>query len=454
MAATGPKTVGEANGGRAPSLGEATGVWLKLGVLGFGGPAAQIAMMHRIVVDEKHWIDEVRFLHALNYCMLLPGPEAHQLAIYLGWMLHGARGGIIAGILFVVPGAVVMLALTILYVSFRDVAIIDGLLFGLKAAVLAIVIEAVLRVGRRALAGKGRLAAAAVAFIAIFLFAVPFPLIVAGAGIIGALSCRWSDIAGRTTPGTDETAGHIAIGDPPATSHRATAATALACAALWLAPTAAAAAIIGWSATLTQIGLFFSKMAVVTFGGAYAVLSYVAQRAVDTYGWLEPGEMLQGLGLAETTPGPLILVVQFVAFLGAYRDPLPFEPMTAAVLGGLLATWVTFVPSFLWIFLGAPYIERVRHNRLITGALAMITAAVVGVIVNLAVWFALHVLFAKVDERWLGPLRLLIPDWASLDVAALALAAVSVVLVFLLKASLLTTFATASALGALLALVL
>src|SRR5215212_8624772 len=358
------------------SLGEAFRVWLRVAALSFGGPAGQIAVMHRIIVDEKKWVGEARFLHALSYCMLLPGPEAHQLAIYIGWLMHRWPGAIIAGGLFVLPGIVSIM-------------------------VLAIVLHAVHRVGSRALKSRAMLVLAALAFIGIFFFAVPFPLIVIAAGIIGFIGARSGSGAfqvggghgGDGKAGADE--GLLGVELPE--HARPTVARALRVSALWLAlwlvPVIAIGLILGGGNVFTDIGAFFSKMAVVTFGGAYAVLAYMAQQAVETYGWLKPGEMLDGLGMAETTPGPLIMVVQFVGFMAAYRDPGGLPPLLAGTLGGLLATWTTFVPCFLWIGLGAPFIERLRDNKPLSGALAGITAAVVGVILNLAIWFTLHTWF-------------------------------------------------------------
>jgi chromate transporter len=423
-----------------PSFGEAVVVWLKIGLIGFGGPAGQIALMHRIVVDERRWIDEARFLHALNFCMLLPGPEAQQLAVYLGWMLHRTWGGLVAGILFVLPGALVMMALSIVYVVYREVPLVSGLLFGIKAAVLAIVIEATLRIGRKALKTRLQVAVAVAAFVAIFFLDAPFPVIVLAAAVLGyALGGGGTDVA-------------PAAAEAKASAFRPSSlvATIVVGGVLWFAPTLAFALTLGPADTFTQIGLFFSKMAVVTFGGAYAVLSYVAQQAVETYGWLTPADMLAGLGLAETTPGPLILVLQFVAFLGAYADPGPFSPLTAAIIGGVLATWVTFVPCFIWIFAGAPYVERLRGVRRLSAALATITAAVVGVVLNLAIWFGIHVLFARVDEVAVGPIRLFVPELATIDPAACLLALGSLVAMLGFKVGMLPTVAGCAVLGAIL----
>lgn len=380
--------------------------FLRIGLLSFGGPAGQIATMHRILVDEKKWLDEPRFLHALNFCMLLPGPEAQQLATYAGWRLRGVPGGIAAGVLFVAPGFLVMMALSTLYAGFHQVGMVQGLFLGLKPAVLAVVLEATLRIGRRALRGIPAVSVAAMAFVAIFALGVPFPLVVLAAAVIGALG------RGAFASITDDVAE-----DDSRPRLRGLALTAVLCLALWLAPVGVAWAV--GQGAFAAIGLFFAKMALVTFGGAYAVLAYVAQQAVEVHGWLSPGEMLDGLGLAETTPGPLILVNQFVGFLAGFRDPGGLNPWVGGVLGATLTVWVTFVPSFLWIFLGAPYLEVLRANRALAGALAAITASVVGVILNLALWFALHVVFARVGD---GPLNLPLPELASVQPLQLALA--------------------------------
>ena len=436
---------------------EALRVWVRIGLMSFGGPAGQIAMMHRILVEEKRWIGESRFLHALNYCMLLPGPEAQQLATYIGWLLHRTLGGLAAGILFVLPGALVMLGLSVLYAGFSDVSLVEALFFGIKAAVLAVVIEAVLRIGKRALRNRILAALAAAAFVAIFFFAVPFPAIVAAAALIGLAGGRLlpevflpAD-SGNLTAG--ETAAADALLDDGGAAHtRPSAARAvtvtLVCLTLWLGPIVLLAAWLGLGSVYAQEALFFSKMAVVTFGGAYAVLAYVAQQAVEVHGWLAPGEMLDGLGMAETTPGPLIMVVQFVGFMGAYRNPGTLDPMLAGTLGALLTTWVTFVPCFLWIFLGAPYIEALRGNRALTAALTAITAAVVGVILNLAVWFGLHVVFGEIDETRVAGLRLFLPVWETLEPAALALTAAALVAMLRFGVGMIPTLAGAAGLGA------
>ncbi len=456
-AAPGPAAT--AAGIRTPNVGfaEAFLVWLKIGFISFGGPAGQIALMHRLLVEEKRWISESRFLHALNYCMLLPGPEAQQLATYVGWLLHRTLGGLVAGILFVLPGAIVILLLSILYAGFQDLTIVQAVFFGIKAAVLAVVIEAVLRIGRRALRNRIMYLLAAAAFVAIFFLQVPFPVIVIVAGLIGFVGgmlrpeqfavLKGHGPATGTDPGSPETA--IDDGGPPHTrpSLRRAVTVTGTCLVLWFAPIAAVAALLGPAHVFVEEGLFFSKMAVVTFGGAYAVLAYVAQQAVETHGWLAPGEMLDGLGMAETTPGPLIMVVQFVGFMGAYRYPGGLDPMLAGVLGAMLTTWVTFVPCFLWIFLGAPYIEALRGNRSLGAALSAITAAVVGVILNLAVWFGLHVTFGRVDELHVAGVRVFWPDWQTMDLASLALTAAALIAMLRFRVGMLPTLAVAACLG-------
>lgn len=441
------------------SFAEAVKVWARIAALSFGGPAGQIAVMHRILVEEKRWIGETRFLHALNYCMLLPGPEAQQLAIYIGWLLHRTKGGLVAGILFVLPGLVAIMALSWIYAIFGSVGIVQSLFFGLKAAVLAIVLEAVMRIGRRALRNTVMVALAATAFVAIFAFRLPFPLIVLVAGVIGYVGGRAGWAAFMATGGHGKAGQHqvadadTALGEDIPAHARNAGRSSLRMAAillvLWLAPVAALLLLYGQANVFAQIAVFFSKMAVVTFGGAYAVLAYVAQQAVEGYGWLKPGEMLDGLGMAETTPGPLIMVTQFVGFMGAFRAPGGMHPLLAGTLGGLLTTWVTFTPCFLWIFLGAPYIEALRSNRALSAALATITAAVVGVILNLAVWFALHVLFGEVREVKALGATLDVPVLSSVDPAALALAVVALLAVFRFRMGMLWVLAGCALLGVL-----
>lgn len=430
-----------------PTEREAFFVWLRIALLSFGGPAGQIAVMHRILVDEKHWISESRFLHALNYCMLLPGPEAQQLATYVGWLMHKTRGGIIAGGLFVLPGLISIMALSVIYAVFGKVGFVAALFFGLKAAVLAIVIQAVLRVGSRALKSSASQALAAAAFISIFFFNLPFPLIVLLAGVIGfaATQLGISAFASNSGHGASSSTALVdsMLGDelPPHArpSIARTIRVALVWLLLWLVPVALIVMTLGTGNVFSQIAVFFSKMAMVTFGGAYAALAYVAQQAVQHYHWLQPSEMLDGLGMAETTPGPLIMVLQFVGFMAAFRDPGTLSPMTAAVLGGLLATWVTFIPCFLWIFLGAPFIEVMRGNKALAGALSGITAAVVGVILNLAVWFAIHTLFREtVPVRTMG-LSFDLPFLTSMDHWAVLLAAGAAIAIFRFNANMIVT---------------
>jgi chromate transporter len=403
-----------------PTFREALAVWGKIGLISFGGPAGQIALMHRIIVEEKRWLDEARFLHALNYCMLLPGPEATQLAAYIGWLMHGMRGGTAAGILFVLPASVLLVALSIAYVTLGDLPLVAGLLFGLKAAVLAIVAEALVRVSQRALKTAASVPIAVAAFVAIAFLDVPFPLIIAGAAAAGFVLAR---SGGALTTHAQPAAGDE-VGAVTETPHpwAASLRALVLWGAIWFVPVAALAALLGGGHVFTQEALFFSKVAVVTFGGAYAVLAYVAQQAVDIYQWLRPDEMLTGLGLAETTPGPLILVLVFVGFLAGHRGTTGLEPLVGGTIGAAVTLWVTFVPSFLFIFVGAPFMERLRENRFIAGALASVTAAVVGVIANLALWFGLHVLFADVGELAFGPLGLPVPNLSTFDLAAALIA--------------------------------
>ena len=460
MAETHVETLTDANT-NVPAHGisfrEAVFVWAKIAALSFGGPAGQIAVMHRILVEQKKWIGETRFLHALNYCMLLPGPEAQQLAVYIGWLMHKTKGGLVAGTLFVLPGFVCIMILSWIYAAFGNVGLVQALFFGLKAAVLAIVLEAVVRIGRRSLKNNTMIGIAAFAFIAIFFYSVPFPVIVLGAGLIGYLGGRAGHPAFQTGGGhgkvgdTQVADADSALGESMPAHARPTVGWSLKIAAvflvLWLGPVLALVLSLGPGNVFSHIAVFFSKMAVVTFGGAYAVLAYVAQEAVETYGWLNPGEMLDGLGMAETTPGPLIMVLQFVGFMGAFRDPGTLHPMVAGTLGGILATWVTFTPCFLWIFLGAPYIETIRGNKALSAALATITAAVVGVVLNLAVWFALHVLFAEVDEvRWLG-MKIEVPVPGSANIPSLILTLGAILAVFRFKIGMIPVLLACSALG-------
>src|SRR5215469_2241238 len=445
---------------RHPSFGEAFIFWLKLGFISFGGPTGQIAIMHAELVEKKKWISEARFLHALNYCMLLPGPEAQQLATYVGWLMHRTAGGIMAGGLFVLPGIIAIMGLSYIYAAYGHVWYIEALFFGLKAAVLAIVLQALVRVGRRALRNRVMLAFAAIAFVAIFFFAVPFPIIIIAAGVIGFVGARSGrpEFTGAEHRGAGKSAAvESLLGEDVPDHARPDIARALRVGllwlSLWLVPVAALLIALGPASTFSQIALFFSKMAMVTFGGAYAVLAYVAQQAVEHYQWLQPSEMLDGLGMAETTPGPLIMVLQFVGFMAAYRDPGTLSPMLAATLGGLLATWVTFIPCFLWIFLGAPYIERLRGNKALNGALSAITAAVVGVVLNLAAWFAIHSVFRTTVPVRAFALSFDAPVLSSVDPSALALSLAAAIAIFRFKIGMIPTLAACCAAGVVLHLV-
>ena len=454
MLSTAPEGAELPQSGHGISLREAARVWARIAALSFGGPAGQIAVMHRLLVEEKRWIGEERFLHALNYCMLLPGPEAQQLAIYIGWLLHKTRGGLIAGCLFVLPGFLAILGLSYIYVLFGHVSLIEGLFFGLKAAVLAVVVQAVVRVGSRALRNNVMRGIAAAAFVAIFFLGAPFPLIVLAAGIGGYIGGRSGLPQFKGGGGHGSARGDVihdrdtALGEELPEHARPhlgwSIRISLVFLLLWLAPVLALFLALGPDNVFTQIASFFSQMAVVTFGGAYAVLAYVAQEAVGTFGWLQPGEMLDGLGMAETTPGPLIMVTQFVGFLAAFRDSGMLSPLVAATLGAILTTWVTFVPCFLWIFAGAPFIERLRGNKALSAALTAITAAVVGVILNLAVWFAIHTLFREV--RRIGAFDL--PLLYSVNLPALLLSIGALIAVFRFKVGVLPVLGACAALGA------
>jgi chromate transporter len=440
-------------------LRQALRVWTRIALLSFGGPAGQIAMMHRILVEEKRWISDRRFLHALNYCMLLPGPEAQQLAIYIGWLMHRTVGGLIAGVLFVLPGFLAIMALSILYAVYGNLGVVEALFFGLKAAVLAVVLQAVIRLGRRMLKNAVLIALAAGAFVGLFVLSMPFPLIILGAALVGYVAARAGSTAfesgSHPGPASQQEirdadallgASELAHARPPLRWSLRIAAVLLL---LWLAPLALLAALLGGDSVFTNIALFFSKLAVVTFGGAYAVLAYVAQGAVETYAWLQPGEMLDGLGMAETTPGPLIMVTQFVGFMGAFRDPGLLHPLLAGALGGLLTTWVTFTPCFLWIFLGAPFAERMHGARILNAALIAITAAVVGVILNLALWFAMHVLFREVIEVTVTGITLQLPVAATVDLPSVALTVAAALAIFRWRAGVIPVLAGGAAVGVL-----
>ncbi|MGH8108991.1 MAG: chromate efflux transporter [Arenimonas sp.] len=442
----------------AVSFMHALYVWARIGLLGFGGPAGQIALMHRELVEQRRWISESRFLHALNYCMLLPGPEAQQLAIYIGWLMHRTVGGVIAGVLFVLPGCLAILALSILYATLGHLPLVTAIFFGMKAAVLAIVIEAVLRIGRRALKNRLMMITAVAAFLAIFAFKVSFPWIILAAGLFGALGRWWlpAYFPHPADSANDDDANYVvdhALANGQLTHTHPSKLRALmvvlVCVSLWIIPVLAVIAWLGRESVLAQQGLFFSETAIITFGGAYAVLAYVAQRVVEDYGWLTPGQMLDGLALAETTPGPLIMVVQFVAFQAAFQHQSDMSPMLAGVLGSLLTTWVTFLPCFLWIFLGAPYIESLRHNRALHAAMSSITAAVVGVILNLSVWFTLHTVFSQVESKSFGWLQLDIPVWTSIDPAACVLAIMALIAMLRFRLPMGWTLLGAAVLGSL-----
>ncbi|HSH37806.1 MAG TPA: chromate efflux transporter [Chthoniobacterales bacterium] len=402
---------------RHPSFAEAFRFWLQLGFVSFGGPAGQIAIMQTELVEKRRWIGQSRFLHALNFCMLLPGPEAQQLAIYIGWLLHPTWGGIVAGALFVFPSMFILWGLSFVYVAYGKVPLIAAIFYGLKPAVIAIVTAAVIRIGRKALKNEVMWSIAALAFAAIFFFEVPFPLIVLSAGLAGLIGASvWPSKFASTSGHAPVPAGASVLGDEDVSAEHTAASwgrvvriLALGL-GLWWAPLLLVGAWHGWDSTLFREGVFFSKAAVVTFGGAYAVLPYVAQQAVEQFGWLQTGQMMDGLGLAETTPGPLIMVLQFVGFIGAWNHPGALPPLLAATLGALITTWVTFVPCFVWIFVGAPYVERLRGNAALSAALSAVTAAVVGVILNLAVWFGRHVILPNAAGV----------DWTALVIAVLA----------------------------------
>ncbi|WP_372727657.1 chromate efflux transporter [Nocardioides sp.] len=434
-------------------LRESTKAWFLISLQTFGGPAGQIAVMQRTLVDERRWIGERRFMHALSYCMLLPGPEAQQLAVYTGWLLNGWLGGLIAGVLFVLPGLVTILALSVLYVAQGDTAVVSGLFLGLAPAVVAVVVQAVVRLSSRTLHHPALVALAATAFVLLAVLGLPFPLVVLGAGAAGWwIGSRWPDVMSRpVSPAAGDAVAPLVPDDAlhrARPSARRSGRILVLGAALWVAPVLAAWVLASGARTVfTDQGIFFGGMALVTFGGAYAVLSYVAQAAVGTFGWLSAGEMVRGLGLAESTPGPLIMVVQFVAFLGAYRNPGDLDPWLAGVLGSLLTVWVTFVPCFVFIFLGAPYVERLRDSARLASALTGVMAAVVGVIANLAVYFAVHTLFARTRSITSGPLDLVLPVWSSYQWSVIAVLGLALVLVFRLKWSVLRTLGVCALAG-------
>ncbi|GFM38087.1 chromate efflux transporter [Desulfovibrio psychrotolerans] len=468
-----PAGAQDLSGAERPSDGEesagnvrfvdAAALWLRVGLFSFGGPAGQVAMMYRMVVEERRWVSNGRFLHALNYCNLLPGPEAQQLATYVGWLLHGTRGGLVAGTLFILPGFLVVLALSALYAAFSQVPAVEALFWGLKPAVLAVVVMALMRIGSKALVGAYAWALAFGAFLALFVFGVPFPLVVLMAGILG-----WArheiGANGTGTPASSASSGSSGTQDEDeepvngrehaAPTVRGSLRVLATWLTLWLVPVFLLLAILGPENVYARIAVFFSKMAVVSFGGAYAVLAYVAQAAVADFGWLSAEDMLNGLGLAESTPGPLILVLEYVGYLAAYRNAGDLPPALAGMLGATLAVWVTFTPCFLWIFLGAPFIERLRGVRALSAALSGITASVVGVIFNLALWFALHSLFGRVDALAFPGGSLPVPDMATADVPALVLAFAAFVALHRLWLGMIPVLAGCAAAGMLWRLVL
>ncbi len=434
-------------------------VWLKISLLSFGGPAGQIAVMHRLLVDELKWVSERRFLDALNFCMLLPGPEAQQLTIYLGWLLHRVRGGVLAGLLFILPGAVTVLALSMAYVHYQQAQAMGAAFFGIKAAVLAVVLSAVWRLSRRVLHQRLLLLIALASFLSSFVFGVPFPLVIAGAALAGYLFSGRGETTGDAPDDAvleDGITGMRPV-DRIVSRHQCPSwqkslLVLMICGCIWLVPLFGLFLVLGPSHIFTQQGLFFSQVAVVSFGGAYAVLAYMAQQAVSHYGWLTPSEMLDGLGMAETTPGPLIMVTQFVGFLGGYRNPGLLDPMLAGTIGAAVTTWVTFAPCFLWIFLGAPYIESLRSNRALARALSGITAAVVGVVLSLAIWFGLQVMFtAMADATALGPVATMIamrlPVLSSFDLAAAAISMLSLLAMVVFRAGVITVIVASAAAG-------
>ena len=437
----------------AVSFAKAVRVWFKISLLSFGGPAGQIAVMHRLLVEELKWVSERRFLHALNFCMLLPGPEAQQLTIYLGWILHRVRGGVVAGVLFVLPGAITVLALSMIYVTYQQAVAVSSVFFGVKAAVLAVVAAAVWRLAQNILKQRLLITITCVAFIASFVFSVPFPLVIAGAALAGLFILgddRHSEEDSGSHTQNERAVDRLAEHQQRPSRWRAIR-VILVCGTIWLLPVCLLYGWLGTGHIFVQQGLFFSQVSVVTFGGAYAVLSYMAQQTVGHYGWLSAGEMLDGLGMAETTPGPLIMVTQFVGFIGAYRSPGLLDPMIAGTLGALVTTWVTFAPCFLWIFLGAPYIEALRGNQKLARALTGITAAVVGVVLNLAIWFGLRVMFTDLVEVEL-PLGIIttqlhLPVLTSFDLAACAITLAAFGAIFVLRTGMITVLATGATAG-------
>lgn len=435
------------------------GAWARVAALSFGGPAGQIAVMHRIVVEEQRWVRDNRFLHALNYCMLLPGPEAQQLAVYLGWLQRGVLGGLVAGGLFVLPGFVSILALSLIYSTYGATAAVSGLFYGLKASVLAVVADAVRRIGKRSLRTPLQVAVAITAFVASFFLAAPFPALVVAAAVLGFLVAPWKLDWFQTPGGRHGSKAvepfverHPLPGAAVQPTWRRAAVVAGVGLTLWWGPVAALIASGGTQSVYCQQALLFSKAAVVTFGGAYSVLGYVAHEAVVTHHWLKPPEMLDGLAMAESTPGPLIQVVQFVGYMASYRNPGELSPLAAGVLGSVVTTWVTFVPCFLWIFLGAPYVERLQQAPRLSAALASITSAVVGVIASLGVWLAIHTLFGRSWPYRLGPVALEVPDWRTIDPLACALFVASAVAIQKFRSPAIAVLGASAVIGVLRAL--
>ncbi len=420
-----------------PTFKEALKVWTKIALYSFGGPAGQIAVMHRLLVEETKWISEKRFLHAMNYCMLLPGPEAQQLTTYTGWLLHRTKGGLTAGLLFILPGFLSILVLSILYASFYDLDIVQAIFFGIKPAVLAIVIGAVIKIGKKSLKNALMYSIAIASFIAIFFFNLPFPLIILLAGIAGTVMTKllYSNTVERRVVVEDEDF-ELYIEKPNFLKAIKKIGLWMI---IWFVPIIIVLILFGNESVFFKESVFFSKAALVTFGGAYSVLAYIAQKAVEDYGWLQPGEMLDGIGMAETTPGPLIQVVQFVGFMGAFRLAGDMHPIWAGILASVLTTWVTFAPCFLFVFVGAPYIEYLRGNKYLTDALNGVTSAVTGVILNLGIWFSINTLFRVVDEENIGPLRIFIPDLSTVNFASLGITALSFFVYFVLKWDMLKT---------------
>ncbi|QDP71228.1 chromate efflux transporter [Legionella israelensis] len=429
------------------SFKESFFVFLQVAAYSFGGPANQIAVMHRLLVDEKKWINEKQFLNALNYCMLLPGPEAHQLIIYIGWVLHGVLGGVVAGILFVLPGFLSILILSILYVNYQTTDAVNIIFYGIKPAVIAIVLSALIRIGKKALKSPILQVIALSAFIALFFFNVPFPIIIVSTALIGYLLNRYNLVYSTDNEKKFSQATYTISFSPVELIK-----TFSIWITIWLLPVFGIFIIMGAHHVFTQEALLFSKTAVLSFGGAYAVLSYIAQQAVQTYGWLKPAEMLDGLGMAETTPGPLIQVVQFVGFLAAYRHAGELNPLLAGLIGSIITTWVTFVPSFLWIFIGAPYIEQFRKIKALHAILNAITAAIVGVILNLSLWFAINTLFAKVNKVQIFIFDTYQPIWSSFDVGSALIMLITLVLTFRYKAGIFSVLLTGIILGSLLSI--